>query len=240
MPARKDALPGQFGGQHPLAGLVSHAESYGPHIIDRFARQVPEVRTVVDLGAGRARDLGIVKDAHPSARTIAIEGGHEYARALEGKVDEVHVLDIERDRLPFANESIDLVIANQVLEHTKEVFWIFHEVTRSLKVGGHFLFGVPNVASLHNRLLLPFGVHPTQAKMCSAHVRCFSKRDTVRFLESVFPGGYRVTGFAGSQFFPLPARAARVASRLFPASSRCTGRAPAEWVRSQIVSAPAS
>lgn len=214
-------LFGERGAQHPLARFVSTGENYGPQVVERFARMLPPVETVVDLGAGGGRDLGIVKRIHPGARTIAVEAGHEYARNLEGKVDELHVLDLERDALPFADESLDLVIANQVLEHTKEVFWSFNEVTRSLKVGGHYLFGVPNIASLHNRVLLLFGGHPTASKMCSGHVRSFSKRDTLKFLEAPFPGGYRLVAFGGSQFYPLPRSLARAAARVWPSAAVC-------------------
>jgi SAM-dependent methyltransferase len=138
---------------------------------------------------------------------------------LEGKVDQVHVLNIETQSLPIATGSIDLIMANQVLEHTKEIFWIFHEVTRSLKIGGHFLFGVPNVASLHNRLLLLFGVQPSQHKLCSAHVRPFSKNDTLKFVDACFPGGYRLTAFGGAQFYPFPPRLARPLASMFPTAA---------------------
>jgi len=212
-------LLGQCGGQHPFARFVDHAETYGPHVVDAFVRSIGAVRTAVDLGAGRGRDLGILKSVYPSARAIAVEGGLEYARQLDEVADELHVLDIERAKLPFEDESIDLFIANQVLEHTKEIFWIFHEVTRCLRVGGHFLIGVPNVASLHNRLLLLFGVHPTQHKLCSAHVRPFSKRDTLRFLEACFPGGYSLSRFAGAQFYPFPSRLAQVLAAMLPTAA---------------------
>lgn len=212
-------LFGETGGQHPLAALIDHTETYGPHVIKRFAASIDNIQTVVDLGAGSGRDLEIIKAAHPTAKCIAIEGGREYAASLREKVEDVIVLDIERDQLPFLDESIDLVIVNQVLEHTKEVFWIFHEVTRSLKVGGYFLFGVPNVASFHNRLLLLFGIHPTQHKLCSAHVRPFSKADTMKFVNSCFPGGYSLAQFAGAQFYPFPSRLARPLANVFPTAA---------------------
>jgi SAM-dependent methyltransferase len=115
-----------------------------------------------------------------------VEGGREYAKNLEGKADPIVVANIERDRLPLTDGEADLIITNQILEHTKEVFWTFHEVFRSLRVGGHFLFGVPNICSLHNRLLA-IGKQPTQHKLCSAHVRPFSKDDTLAFLNACFP-----------------------------------------------------
>ena len=209
-------LLGQRGGNHPLARYVDHNETYGPHIIEKFISKLHNLKTVVDLGAGRGRDLGIVKRLHPYARTSALEAAPEFAAELSGKADKVYVLDIERTILPFADESVDLFIANQILEHTKEIFWIFHEVTRCLRIGGHFLFGVPNIASLHNRVLLLFGSHPTQHKLCSAHVRPFSKTDTLKFLDACFPKGYRLERFGGSQFYPFPARSARLMANLFP------------------------
>jgi SAM-dependent methyltransferase len=212
-------LFGQSGGQHPLAGLIDHRETYGPNVIERFVRSIGEVGSVVDIGAGSGRDLSIVKEIHPNAKTIAIEGGRRYANDLEGKVDQVFVLNVEKEMLPFPNESIDLIVANQVLEHTKEIFWIFHEVSRSLKIGGHFLFGVPNVASLHNRLLLLFGVQPTQHKLCSAHVRPFSKNDTRKFIDACFPGGYSLEAFGGAQFYPFPPSLARPLANMFPTAA---------------------
>jgi len=216
---RRTPLFGEEGGKHPLARYVDHNETYGPHIVEQFLSKLEDLGTVVDLGAGLGRDLAIVKQIHPQVRTSALEAGSQFAAELAGKADEVHVLDIERTIFPFPDESIDLFIANQVLEHTKEIFWIFHEVTRCLRIGGSFLFGVPNIASLHNRLLLLFGAHPTQHKLCSAHVRPFSKADTLKFLEVCFPHGYQLENFGGSQFYPFPAAIARVLARLFPTAA---------------------
>ena len=127
--------------------------------------------------------------------------------------------DLETSELPFTSESVDIVIANQILEHVKELFWIVHEATRVLSVGGHFIVGVPNVASLHNRLGLLFNKHPTQAKACSAHVRIFSKQDFLLFLEEGFPGGYALDEFAGSQFYPFPRAMARIFAHIIPTAA---------------------
>jgi SAM-dependent methyltransferase len=209
-------LFGSTGGSHPLAVFTDHRETYGPLVIEQLVQNLVDLQVVIDLGAGSGRDLEIVRRLHPQAKLVAVEGGTEYAHALAGKANEIHVANIERDSLPVADGLADLVIANQVLEHTKEIFWIFHEVSRSLKIGGHFLFGVPNICSLHNRLLLLFGRHPTQHKVCSAHVRPFSKDDTLAFLNACFPGGYRLVKFRGAQFYPLPARLARLLANAFP------------------------
>src|SRR5579864_9110164 len=213
---RPKPLFGSTGGSHPLGRFTDQRETYGPLVVEELVRNLVQLRVVVDLGAGSGRDLEIVRRLHPRAKLVAVEGGTAYARALEGKADEIHVANIERDSLPLADGQADLIIANQILEHTKEIFWIFHEVSRSLKVGGHFLFGVPNICSLHNRFLLLFGRQPTQHKVCSAHVRPFSKGDTLAFLNACFPGGYKLEDFRGAQFYPFPARLSRILADALP------------------------
>ncbi len=209
-------LFGSTGGSHPLARFTDQRETYGPQVVEQLVRSLSDLQVVVDLGAGSGRDLEIVRRLHPHARLIAVEGGAEYAQALAGKADLIRVANIERDNLPLADNQADLIIANQVLEHTKEIFWIFHEVSRSLKIGGHFLFGVPNICSLHNRFLLLLGRQPTQHKVCSAHVRPFSKGDTLDFLNACFPGGYELAQFRGAQFYPFPTRLSRLLANAFP------------------------
>lgn len=213
---RLGALPGSSGVHHPLNLLTDPNENYGARVIDRFVRKLKPLTTAVDLGAGNARDLNIVRRYHPQAKLIAVESGIEYARQLEGKVDQVHVANIERDRLPLPDESVDLFIANQVLEHTKEIFWIFHEASRCLKVGGHFLIGVPNVCSLHNRILVAVGKQPSSNRTFSAHVRPFSKGDVIDFLDICFPNGYSLSAFGGAQFYPFPLPIARLLADTFP------------------------
>jgi len=209
-------LFGSAGGSHPLARFTDQQETYGPRVVERLVRGLNGLDLVVDLGAGSGRDLQIVRRFHPKAKLLAVEAGRECADTLTGKADQVCVANIEHDLLPLADGSVDLIIANQVLEHTKEIFWIFHEVSRSLKTGGHFLFGVPNICSLHNRFLLLVGRQPTQHKVCSAHVRPFSKSDTLAFINACFPGGYQLVEFRGAQFYPFPRSVARVLANALP------------------------
>jgi SAM-dependent methyltransferase len=187
-----------------LLRFVDHGETYGPQVIKKYIAQVAHVKSMLDVGAGLGRDIGLVKDKFPKASLCAIECRPDYIAGLESQGISVYQANIEADALPFQDENLDLIICNQILEHTKELFWILHEITRSLKVGGSLIVGVPNVASLHNRIGMLLGKHPTQAKSCSAHVRCFSKNDFLLFLQECFPDGYSLSSFDGSQFYPFP------------------------------------
>ena len=206
----------QRGSDHPLAFLVDPELNYGREAMQRFLRSIGSAQTVLDLGAGSGGDLATARRVLGPAKLIGVDVRPVPPRGLVDVADEIHQLDVERDALPVADGSVDVVIANQVLEHTKELFWILHEVTRSLRRGGHLLIGVPNIAALHNRVLLAMGGHPTQMKAASAHIRGFTRPDLLRFFEDCFPGGYSIAGTAGSQFYPFPRALARPLARVAP------------------------
>src|SRR3569833_882116 len=128
--AHEPLLYGAAAGQSIFAGLIDHNETHGRHIIRRFAQQLSSVNDFMDLGAGYGADIRTVMECHPHARATAIDTGD--------RPDSI-ALKIERDQLPILDETQDLIIANQVLEHCKEVFWIMHEVTRVLRVGGSLI-----------------------------------------------------------------------------------------------------
>lgn len=196
--------------------MIDRSLNYGRHHIKAFLEQARPFRSVLDLGAGHGDDLGLAREVAPDAALHAIESFPPFQAELRAKGVAVHGLNIERDALPFDDGSVDIVLMNQVMEHLKEVFWVMHEVSRVLPVGGSLLLGVPNLASLHNRMLLLAGRQPSPIKTNSAHVRGFTRPDLVQFFQSVFPNGYRVAGFGGSNFYPLPPLLARPLASAFP------------------------
>lgn len=210
--------------------------NYGRHIIrswgaahlvrnlDRTDRQ-SVVRRVLDIGCGHGKDLLNIKDdvfSRISAERITvelagIENFEDYANECRERGIRVFSIDIEHDEFPGEEGTYDLVIANQVLEHTKEIFWIFEEVTRVLKPGGRFIVGVPNIASLHNRLLLLFGKQPTTQQTLSAHVRSFSRDDFSRFARQ--GDFFELIDFQGSNFYPFSPILSKPLSRFFPGAA---------------------
>jgi ubiquinone/menaquinone biosynthesis C-methylase UbiE len=198
--------------------IVDHTESYGRHLLADAIRGL-QVNTCLDVGCGGGDDLMVVAKLHPKAQLYGIDFGEwNFAKLKERHIVPLSV-NVEHDKLPFGDNSVDLIIANQFLEHTKEIFWIQHEMFRCLKVGGGLFIGVPNLLSLHNRILMMCGFHPTQHKLTSAHVRPFSRRDVAAFYRDIGSRFCLVKGSWGSQFYPFPKRSARVLAKLFPGLS---------------------
>lgn len=197
-------------------GFVDDRLNYGREVVRELVAACAPAGVVVDLGAGGGDDLRGARERLPQATLHAVECHPPNVEALRADGFVVHPLDIERDPLPFEDGSVDVVLANQVLEHTKELFWIAHEASRVLRVGGSLVIGVPNLASLHNRILLALGRQPTPIRSASAHVRGFTRPDLLAFFGDCFPDGYRLAATAGSNFYPFPPMLARPLARAMP------------------------
>jgi SAM-dependent methyltransferase len=198
--------------------VVDRTLNYGREIVARFVEKV-DTHLALDLGPGLGEDVAAVRRAHPTARVIGLEAYGPYIQALRSSGIEVVHCDIERDTFPCDAETVDLIVANQVFEHVKEIFWVLHECARVLRVGGSIVVGVPNLASLHNRALLAIGRQPTSLANWSAHVRGYTRADLIATIAKPFPGGFRLAEAAGSNFYPLPAPLARPAARLWPGAA---------------------
>jgi ubiquinone/menaquinone biosynthesis C-methylase UbiE len=196
--------------------MIDRNLNFGRHLVKAFLERAAPSAMIVDVGAGHGFDLELARAVNPQASLVAVETHPPNIAELESRGITVYPVDIERQKLPLGDAIVDVIIANQILEHTKEVFWILHEITRVLKVGGALIIGVPNLASLHNRILLLSGFQPSPIKTRSAHVRGFTKNDILEFLESCFPQGYKLDGFGGSNFYPFPPPLARILARVIP------------------------
>jgi SAM-dependent methyltransferase len=204
--------------------IVDHDESYGRHLLEKWIKrhaEVCDINTAVDLGCGQGKDLELIKNIcekrGKEPKLIGIDYMDRNTSALRKRgIDDSIKINIEQNGFPFENESVDLFIANQVLEHCKEIYWINHEVFRCLKINGCLFIGVPNIVSLHNRILSALGFHPTNWKSLSAHVRIFSRKDVYQFYTWIGKDFLRVKCFGGSQFYPFPKKMSRALSSLFP------------------------
>jgi SAM-dependent methyltransferase len=156
---------------------------------------------------GAQRILGV--EVYEGPASEAEEGGMEVAR-----------IDLEAERLPWPDASVDVVVCNQVLEHLKNVWLPMTEMHRVLRPGGHAVLSVPNLASLHNRVLLALGRQPTSVRVFGPHVRGYAFGE---FRDFVAQGGaYDVERALTAGFYPLPARLSPPLSRLWPSAGHTT------------------
>ena len=99
----------------------------------------------VDLGSGRGNDVlrmaeAVGETGHSYGVDIS-EGMIAKANATIAKFEEKNatILKAELEKLPFENNSTDLVISNCTINHSADKQAVWNEIYRILKVGGRFV-----------------------------------------------------------------------------------------------------
>lgn len=135
-------------------------------------------------------------------RVLGVEVYETPARAAEARGLEVARVDLEAERLPWPDASVDVVLCNQVLEHLKNIWLPMAEMHRVLRPGGYAVLSVPNLASLHNRVLMGLGRQPTSIRVFGPHVRGYTWSEFHQLVEK--DGAYSVEASRGAGFYPVP------------------------------------
>jgi SAM-dependent methyltransferase len=109
----------------------------------------------------------------------------EDRRAPEASLDtDFAQVDVEAAQFPAPDDRFDVVVWNRDLVTVKNIVPALRETRRVLRPGGLLVVAVPNLAALHNRLLLLAGRQPTTLHINNGdHVRGFTIPSMTRFLE---------------------------------------------------------
>jgi SAM-dependent methyltransferase len=159
-------------------------------------------RTLLDIGCWDGTHTVRRGEIVGAERILGVEVYEGPAAEAADRGIEVAKLDLEVEPLPWPDRSVDVVVCNQVLEHLKNVWLPMSEIHRVLRPGGHAVLSVPNLASLHNRVLLVIGRQPTSIQVFGPHVRGFTLREFSEFVER--GGAFRIERKRGAGFYPIP------------------------------------
>jgi SAM-dependent methyltransferase len=117
--------------------------------------------------------------------------------------------------LPFEDESFDVVVAGELLEHVRDPDRLVRETTRVLRPGGTLVASVPNAFRLKNRARFLLGRKPEDDP---THLHMFSPADVRSLLR----------GLEQPQLHFIAGRLVRLHPRLFANDIVFTARRPAE------------
>ena len=174
---------------------------------------------ILDIGAGGGVDLQNIKKKLKNKNYFlyGIDNYKPNVDILKANGIDAYSINIEREKFPFEDHTMDIVIANQIIEHTKDIFFICSEISRIVKKEGIVIIGFPNLAALHNRILLLLGEQPTCIRMPGPHVRGITKGAFYQFITT--DGYFEVEQIAGSNFYPFPPWLAKALAFIFPSFS---------------------
>jgi hypothetical protein len=156
-------------------------------VVNEIARVIkavaPDKSRLLQVQPGQGRQTLLFRDQLDDAgRPVVYDDEDKRDPAVTSETD-FHKIDVEAAAFPAANDEFDLVVWNRELVTVKNLVPALHEALRVLRPGGVLVVAVPNLAALHNRVLLVTGRQPTTLHIGDGdHVRGFAVRSMTEFL----------------------------------------------------------
>ena len=204
-----DQLSERYGAHHRSARSEDFVYA-GAERVELFRRYVGGPgRRVLDLGCR----YGALTRAYVEGNEVVGVDVDRDALAEAAKLGiETHWADADAP-LPFEDESFDVVVAGELLEHIRDPQRLVAEATRVLRGGGTFIGSVPNAFRLKNRLRFLAGRKPEDDP---THLHMFSPTEVETLL----------TGLEDRHVHFIAGRLVRFHPRLFANDIVFVGRKP--------------
>lgn len=139
---------------------------------------------VLEIGSGGGDTLVAMKQTGRVTEAVGVEllelPGSNQEHPL---IDQLFLLDIEKEALPLPENHFDAVVCGDVLEHLVDPWTVVQELTRFLKPGGWFILSVPNFREITTvyRVIArgDFAYNPLGGVLDRTHLRFFCRKNVV-------------------------------------------------------------
>jgi SAM-dependent methyltransferase len=112
----------------------------------RFVAATPPGGALLDLGSSDGKTLSHLAELRPDLRLFAADlAGQPENYPAQCRFQRA---DLERDRLPWADQSMDAVTCMHLVEHLHDLTALVSEVTRLLRPGGRVYWETPHPKTL--------------------------------------------------------------------------------------------
>ncbi|MGH9043547.1 MAG: class I SAM-dependent methyltransferase [Acidimicrobiales bacterium] len=171
--------------------------------------------TVVDVGCGDGtaslQALDVCRSSAGGPRLVGLDWSA--AAADQARSVGVTVACCSSGNLPLADDSVDVVIMGEVIEHLIDTDGALIEARRVVRPGGWLLLSTPNLAAWYNRVLLALGIQPVFSEVSLrriygrpgsevvGHLRLFTKRALVGLVKA---NGFSNVRVAGAPYHDVP------------------------------------
>jgi SAM-dependent methyltransferase len=154
--------------------MPSHPSVANPDLLQRMPL---DVRVVLDVGCGAGALAAAYRPMNPSVRLLGLAGNEAEASIARTRMDEVAVIDINRDPLPFdLSEGVDCIVYGDILQQLSDPLGVLRRHAEALNSDGVVLICVPNLEhwSFAERLLRGTWRYEPAGLLDSAHLRWFT------------------------------------------------------------------
>jgi SAM-dependent methyltransferase len=189
---------------------------------------------LLDLGCSSGEFTIQVAEKLNTKKIYGIEINNEKGKKAKDKGIVVYNSDLNKP-FPIKDESIDVIVASNVIEHLVDTDNFIMEIYRTLKPNGYAIISTDNLASWHNIFSLILGFQPNTAQISNkalvgnflaafdnipgkaselygqAHLRIF----VYPSLKGIFEFyGFKVEKVLAAGYYPFPKGIAKILARI--------------------------
>lgn len=189
----------------------------------RNRKEQDDVETLLDVGCSVGKFTQMLKDELAARRVFGLEVSEIAVAEARERGVEVSKCNVDTDPFPYEDDTFELVLALELLEHLFDPEHCLTEIARVTKRNGFFVVSTPNLASWHGRISLCLGYMPltldaglrrhygslTNNIRAPGHVRNYTYRALAELLDSC---GFKVLAVRSC---PLELRCTNVWRRVF-------------------------
>lgn len=156
---------------------------------------------ILDFGCGSGEILSEITNSNPKAKILGIDISKIATRQAKKRVPSgTFKTIIESKKVPIKSESIEFILANDVIEHVYDTEWLFNEFSRLLKKDGLILISTPYCGLIKN-LVIALTNFELVYDPLGPHIRFYTKKSLNKCLDLI---GFRTIRFGTfGRFFPL-------------------------------------
>lgn len=111
--------------------------------------EVNQRARVLDVGCGDGKETMMFKERVGCPTIVGIDGQKGRVMAAKARGVDARMGDIAK-KWPFPDQSFDVVVTNQVIEHILDIDHFIKETQRVLKKSGYSVISTENLSSWHN------------------------------------------------------------------------------------------
>lgn len=157
--------------------------------IEKIIKNAKNKMSVLDIGCGDGiYEKLLSRECLGKAMFTGVDFSQKQLTRAAKYVNQTYRVDLDAEKLPVKNNSIDMVICSEVLEHLFFPEKTISEISHVLKPSGTLIITVPNVASLQTRLSLFFSGFSPMVNFTKnrEHIRFYSLVDARQLIRNKF------------------------------------------------------
>lgn len=120
-------------------------------IIKKVAKGKEEF-SLLEVGSGAGFLMNFLESEYPKAKLTGIEYDERLLPVIKSKVKRANIIQGNAEEFNFENETFDIVVSLQVIEHLFQPELMIQRVKKHLKSGGIFIYTTPNPEGLGAKL----------------------------------------------------------------------------------------